>query len=161
MSMMLISPWSRPLRNGKENPKNYPYWEELVALLKEHTNFHITQIGVGDEKRIKGIDKYMFDMSLENVWNVTKDMDVWIAVDNFLQHMCAYHNKPGIVIFGPSDPELFGYKQNTNLLKDRKYLREQQFWLWEQCDYNAEAFLSPEDVYESIKNFMMKAGKRI
>jgi hypothetical protein len=58
--------------------------------------------------------------------------------------------KPGIVLWGQSDPLIFGHPENNNLLKDRKYLREKQFWWWEQCDYNAEAFVRPEEIIKHL-----------
>ena len=46
--MILIHPYAKPLKNGKENPKNYPYWEELISLIYEP----IIQIGVEGEKHL-------------------------------------------------------------------------------------------------------------
>jgi len=33
--MILISPYSKKLTNGKVNPKNYPYWKEVIAGINE------------------------------------------------------------------------------------------------------------------------------
>jgi hypothetical protein len=74
----------------------------------------------------------------------------WIGVDSFFQHFCWDLGKPGIVIWGQSDPNIFGHPENINLLKDRKYLREKQFWLWEQAEYNEEAFVLPVAVLKHL-----------
>ena len=52
-----------------------------------------------------------------------------------------------------SDPVIFGHPENVNLLKDRKYLREKQFWLWEQCEFNADAFVTSDVVLEALESF--------
>ena len=33
--MILIAPYSKPLRTGGNNPKNYPYWKELISQIQE------------------------------------------------------------------------------------------------------------------------------
>ena len=48
--MIIISPYSKKLISGKENPKNYPYWEELIASIDEP----IVQVGIAGEKQLVG-----------------------------------------------------------------------------------------------------------
>ena len=91
------------------------------------------------------------NLSFNEIVRLINESDAWISVDSFLQHLCAYHRlKRGIVIFSQSDPKIFGYTRNINLLKDRKYLRDKQFWLWEQCEYNKEAFVTDEEVLKAV-----------
>ena len=146
--LILISPWSKPLKNGKENPKNYPWWKELVKLLKID-GFYIIQIGILGEKDI-GADEQRFNLSLEELEILINNCFIVLSVDSFLQHFCWYIKKRGIVIFGKSDPLIFGHESNINLLKDRKYLRKNQFWTWEEETYDPEVFVSPEDIMRAI-----------
>lgn len=46
--MIIISPYSKALRNGKTNAKNYPYWKELIELIKEP----IVQVGIDGEEQL-------------------------------------------------------------------------------------------------------------
>ena len=46
--MILISPYSKQLTNGKTNPKNYPYWDEVISQIQEP----IIQIGIEGEKQL-------------------------------------------------------------------------------------------------------------
>ena len=48
--MIIISPYSKKLENGKMNPKNYPYWKELISLLLKSET--IIQVGTIDEKHL-------------------------------------------------------------------------------------------------------------
>lgn len=144
---IIISPFSRLMRNGKRNPKNYPYWEGLVELLNK--NNRTIQIGMLGEKEIGASEEY-FNLSLKQIEKLIKQSDIWISVDNFLPHFCNHLNKRGIVIFGRSDPEIFGYKQNINILKDRKYLREYQFDIWEKIDFSRDCFLKPKELLERV-----------
>ena len=45
--MIIIAPYAQKLISGKENPKNYPYWEELIKQIDEP----IIQVGVVGEKQ--------------------------------------------------------------------------------------------------------------
>jgi ADP-heptose:LPS heptosyltransferase len=147
---ILISPFAQNLRNGKDNPKNFPYWPELVKLLRDG-GFEVIQIGAAKDTPIEGKTVFKQNLKLKEIANLIKECDVWISVDSFLQHLNQYYTKKrGIVIFSQSDPKHFGYPLNNNILKDKKYLREKQFWLWEQCEYNKDAFVTAEEVYINV-----------
>ena len=149
--MILISPYAKPLRNGVANhPKNYPHWQEVVSGLNGE---EIIQIGAGDEKAISPKVKMMKNLSFIAIEGLVRQCRIWISIDTFLPHLAHHVGKPGIVLWGQSDPNIFGYKENINLLKDRKYLKPNQFLIWEQCEYNADAFVSPQMVIDAIGNY--------
>ena len=141
---VVISPWSHKFHNGKENPKNFPYWDELVKDLKK-IGCYIIQIGVAGEKMLE-VDEVILNASYERLEALLNQADTFISVDSFFPHFAHYHGKHGIVIFSQSDPNLFGYSENVNILKSRSYLRKEQFWLWTQAEYNKDAFVSSKDV---------------
>lgn len=151
---ILISPYSKPLRDGKRNPKNWPYWNTLIRSLKSEGH-RVVQVGQGSEEKLQGVDAYVFDRPFSELKTRIHGCDLWISVDNFFHHLGASIGKKGIVLWGQSDPEIFGHPGNLNLLKDRKYLRlgVQQFWLWEQCDYQEEAFVGPEVVLKAVREW--------
>jgi len=142
--MIIISPYAQKLRNGKENPKNYPYWKELVSLINEP----IIQVGVKDEEQL--VDDFRQNLSLAELNVLVHQCRTWISVDSFFQHFAWDIGKYGIVLWGQSDPLVFGHPQNINLLKDRIYLREKQFWMWEQCEYRENVFEDPKKVLEYV-----------
>lgn len=148
---IIISPFSKPLRNGKKNPKDYPFWSDLIfSLGMTYRKHDIIQIGKsGEEKLLK--DEYCkFDLSFADLLDLTKKAAIFISVDNFYPHFCHYYNIHGMVIFSQSNPELFGYKENYNLLKDLKYLRSNQHDIWEATEYVEEAFVRPEYVLQKM-----------
>ena len=145
--MILIFPYAKPLLNGEENPKNYPYWSKLIKMLEE-AGHHIVQAGIMGEKKLA--DDFRLNLSIEELSKLILEADHWISVDSFAQHLAWSLGKPGIVIFSQSDPNIFGHKENINILKDRKYLREKQFWLWSQTVYQLDAYVSPEEVFKRI-----------
>ena len=156
MKKIIISPYSRKLRNKEgNNPKNYPYWSEVVKKLKEN-NVYIAQIGVKGEDRIELVDEFLVNLSLKQLEQLVLEYDIWISIDNFFHHLGYLLEKQGIVIFGQSDPLIFGHKININLLKDRKYLRKDQFGMWESVEYIKECFVESSEVVERILNQLEK-----
>lgn len=151
---IIISPWSHknPKDPKKENPKNYPYWHQLVSLLKKQ-KYHIIQIGVDGEEKIKDVDEYKFNLSFPELEELTHSCDLFIGVDNFYQHFCnsIEPKKKGIVLWGRSDPKIFGYNYNENLLKSTKNLRKLQFDIWWNEKYVADIFVAPQLVLSTIQ----------
>lgn len=144
--MIIISPFSRILPNGKPNPKNYTYWKELVALIDQP----IIQVGVDGEEQL--VPNFKKNLSIPELSTLIGECNTWISIDSFFQHLCWDLGKPGIVLWGQSDPLIFGHPENINLLKSRDYLRKEQFWLWEQAEYRTDCFVEPLEVLKHLKN---------
>jgi ADP-heptose:LPS heptosyltransferase len=142
--MIIISPYAKKLQNGKENPKNYPYWKELIGLISEE----IVQVGVDGETQL--VDDFRTNLSLIQLRQLIKECRIWIGVDSFFQHLAWSESKLGIVLWSVSDPLIFGHKENTNLLKDRVYLAENQFLWWDFIEHDSNKFVLPEEVIKFL-----------
>lgn len=147
-----IAPYAKPLKNGNDNPKNYPYWASVVDGLCEE--YDMVQLVFTGERIIHKTTVFEYT-KLTAVEEVLHDCVAWISVDNFLPHM-VYNNKgvKGVVIWGKSDPLLFGYPEYVNLLKDRKNLRAKQFYIWDDERYDPNVFVKPAKVVEAVKKIL-------
>lgn len=142
--MIIIAPFAKQMKNGMPHAKDFPFWNELLDMIKEH----VIQIGIeGEQQLTKDFKK---DLTIGEIENLIRTCRTWISVDSFLPHMAKHLCKPGIVLWSRSDPNIFGYPENINLLKDRKYLRKNQFAIWEVVVLNPETFVSPEIVYQAL-----------
>lgn len=146
--MILLAPWAKKLRVDKPHPKNYPYWPEVVKEINEP----IIQIGIEGEVQL--VDDFRKNLPMNELTDLVGQCKTWLSVDSFFQHFCWDLGKPGIAIWGPSDPLIFGHPENVNLLKDRSYLRPNQFWWWEQCDFNKDSFVEPKVVLDALQKFI-------
>jgi hypothetical protein len=142
--MILIAPFARKMRNGMPHAKDYPFWSELLKMIKEP----VVQIGVTGEKRLT--KDFRKDLELPELEKLVMECRTWVSVDSFLPHLAKHLGKTGIVLWSLSDPDIFGYPENVNLLKDRTYLRSDQFAIWEAVTLNPEAFVGPEVVYAAL-----------
>ena len=142
--MIIISPYAKALKSGKTNPKNYPYWKELIRLIDEP----IVQVGIEGEEQL--VPDFRKNLSLKELEILVNDCKTWISCDSFFQHFCWDRQKYGIVLWSVSDPLIFGHPENINLLKDRNNLVQNQFLWWEHTEHDADKFVSPEIVIESL-----------
>ena len=91
--MIILSPYSKALRNGKPNPKNYPYWEEVLKSISEP----VIQIGVTGEKQI--CEDFRENLSFDELRELLKECRTWLSCDSFFQHLAWREGKKGIAIF--------------------------------------------------------------
>jgi ADP-heptose:LPS heptosyltransferase len=142
--MILISPYSKKLVNGKQNPKNYPYWKELIKLIDEP----IIQVGIDGEEQL--VPEFCKNLPIARLKELIAECRTWIGCDSFFQHLAWDCKKPGIVLWSVSDPLIYGHSENINLLKSRDYLATNQFLWWDFTEYNLDAFVLPEEVVKFI-----------
>lgn len=144
--MILIHPHGRKMRNGQVNPKSYPHWAELLPRLVSLD--HVAQIGLPGETPL--VDDFVTGLSLREISALLRFCTLWLSIDSFMPHLAHHIPKPGVVLWGPSDPIIYGYSENMNLLRGRQYLRPNQFGPWEECQYSVEAFQPAEHVFSRI-----------
>ena len=109
----------------------------------------IIQVGVEGEEQL--VNDFRKNLSINELCELLKECRTWISCDSFLQHLGWDQGKKGIVLWGPSDPLIFGHPENINLLKDRSYLVKNQFIWWEATEHQNERFVEPHIVLEYLK----------
>lgn len=148
---ILISPYSAKLKSGKENAKNYPWWNNFIdhCMSYKEESYYFVQVGVTGEKPLENIKEFYFDRTESELIELVNRVDLFMSVDNMFPHLCATNGIfGGMVIFGPSDPRIFGYDKNINVSLHRKFLREDQFGSWENVRFNEDLFPFAYNLYD-------------
>jgi len=125
--------------DSKFKAKEYPYMTELVKMLNDSGHEVIYA------KSITGF------YTLDELNELILSCDTYIAVDSFFQHYAWYLGKKGIVLFGKSDPRIFGHSENINLYKKDR-LRKFQFLYWKNEIQELDDWVSPHIVLTQILN---------
>lgn len=146
--MIIIAPYAKKLRNGKRNPKDYPYWNELIKMIQEP----IIQIGIDGEEQL--VDDFRKNLSIDELKGLLDECKTWIGCDSFFQHLAWSQKKKGIVLWSVSDPLIYGHPENINLLKDRSCLSINQFFWWEFTEHQSEKFVDPQTVYQHLTELL-------
>ena len=136
--LVVIAPSAKVQPDGRRNPKDWDKWASLVGALRVTApEARIIQVGVtGDTQYVEDV---RFNLPLSELEALIDSCTTWVSLDSFFQHLAWSRGVPGTVVFTQSDPRIFGHKENVNVLRDPKYLRAKQFWLWTQSYYMAEA----------------------
>ena len=111
--------------------RNYKEGQQVVNLLREALpDVNIIVFGHDNEQ-----EPLLNTMAFNNFGGIPKFVDKhdfmilakyclsFICIDSSLQHMCSNRtfNKKGVVLWGTSNPEMFGYENNVNLLSEYPY----------------------------------------
>jgi ADP-heptose:LPS heptosyltransferase len=136
MKTVLMARGVRPLRNGKPNAKLYPFFDQLSNLLKQE-GYEVIELTK--------------ELPLLELKALVKSMFTTICCDSFLSHFCESIGAQAVVIFGPSDPKIFGCKSNINLFKSKAGFRKDQFKVWEDEPCNDSIWVTPEEILTVIK----------
>lgn len=88
--------------------------EEIVKQIKSlYPQLTIINFSLPDEVEIAGTVKMDFNWP---IWfGLVENCETFIAIDSSLQHMSAAYNKKGIVLWGATNPNCFGWSHNVNL----------------------------------------------
>lgn len=145
---IIISPFSARYPDGQASAKNYGRWNEVIKGLKARGYF-VIQIGVEGEPDINA-DQRFNNLNFKSLISLLNKCHTWIASDNFFPHFAHYYGKKGIVLWGRSDPLIFGYPENINLLKSRSNLREEQFKWWRETPHDNSVFVDAKQVLDAL-----------
>ena len=142
-------------------------WKELVSMLVK--DFDVVQIGGPCEKPIEGITTNLTGQTnIRQVMALIKHSLTTISIDSFIGHVSPAVGKSGVVLFGRSNPYIFGHETNVNIwvdnsckLNDMFCGRPQSYWgdnkmikgttkLWECPDRSCMRAITPEMVYRKV-----------
>ena len=154
-----------------ESTKMWPlsHYDRLVKLLKKETNeYKIVQIGSSTvySKLIENIDiDLRGKTSLEEVKVILRHSSLHIDNDSGMVHLRhALHAGPSVVMFGPTDIDIYGYPENINIKSKNCHCFPCE-WItssWNLTCINTDnphiymRSIKPEDVMEKIREEFLK-----
>lgn len=109
-------PWVAicPSSNGSRKEMATNQWEELVAIMTAHRVAAI-QLGNKRDRYIRGAYNLLGLTTPAEALALLATMKAVITVDSFLIHGAFMQKTPAIVLWGPTNPTVFGYDVHINL----------------------------------------------
>ena len=99
------------------------YWQVLVKELTKQ--YDVVQVGGKEEMQIPGITTYLMgSTSIRQTAALLKNCLTYVGIDSFVAHCGAAVQKPGVVLFGRSNPYIAGHAISKNI------------WVKDSCPYN-------------------------
>jgi ADP-heptose:LPS heptosyltransferase len=131
-------------------------WAELVAQLPQYT---FIQIGHSDEPEVKGAIDWRGKTSLREALCLVKHATSFLGVDSIHSHATNAFDIPGVVLFGDSDPAIFGHDNNINIYKGLSCSPCFNVMWGSRCPYSNECMklIEVEEVKEAVIKQMNKA----
>lgn len=98
---------------------NMRCFEELTALIHdEYKDLEVIQVGAKENCLYKNMDKYIMGYPYEDVAWILKKSILHIDIDGGLVHLASQLGTKCLVLFGPTDKNYWGYKNNINISSD-------------------------------------------
>lgn len=117
-------PWGKKnvvISFSSESPRKMMHplkWHIIVEKLLSQQCFVIQVGGYGDIP-IRGAYSLLGVTTPLQICDILKKVDLVITPDNFIMHAAKYANKPAIALFGPTEPERYGYANHICLKADK------------------------------------------
>jgi ADP-heptose:LPS heptosyltransferase len=89
-------------------------WEELVKRMPDYS---FVQLGLASEPMVRGAIDIRGKTTFRSASAIIKNALSFVGVDSSFSHVTNAFNVPGVVLFGPSTPEVWGHSNNINLYK--------------------------------------------
>lgn len=157
---IIIAPYSASPRKKYDSNK----WTELVKILNSKGTL-VIQEGKEHEEYIKGC-YYLSGLTTPGqLISLIKKCDLVITSDNFVMHSAYLVNKPAIVLWGPTDPKVYGYNTHIHLKTNIKceqidecigYKHPQNYTIAcpLETDLHCVSRISIEEILSQIQPFM-------
>jgi ADP-heptose:LPS heptosyltransferase len=147
-----INPTSRTTKNQEWSLEQ---WERLVKKMPDVT---FIQLGLKDETYIQGAIDYRGKTSLRMSIAMLKYMKGFVGVETFLGHAAVAVDVPSVILFGPSNPAIWGYDSNHNIYKSCACSPCVDYLGADECPYNklCMSMIEVKEVENSIKEKILK-----
>jgi ADP-heptose:LPS heptosyltransferase len=144
---VIINPSTIFSKNKEWRPER---WDELVQSLPGYT---FIQLGLKDEEPlIKGAIDLRGQFGLRESMALLKHALCYVGVDSFLAHVTNAVQTPGVVLFGPSSPVIWGHPENVNIYKKVQCSPCIDILHKDECPYSRECMtgITVEEVREAV-----------
>jgi hypothetical protein len=118
-------PWGKKnvaIAFSSESPRKmmHPFkWHIIVEKLLDQRCF-VVQLGGARDINIHGAYSLLGVTTPRQVCEIVKHVDLVITPDNFIMHAAQLAGKPAIALFGPTEPERYGYKNHICIRADKR-----------------------------------------
>jgi ADP-heptose:LPS heptosyltransferase len=131
-------------------------WEELVQSLPNYT---FIQLGLkGEEPLVKGAIDMRGEFGIRESIALLKQSLCYVGVDSFLAHVTNAVKTPGVVLFGPSSPVIWGHPENVNIYKKVQCSPCIDILHKDECPYSRECMtgITVDEVREAVTEQVKK-----
>jgi ADP-heptose:LPS heptosyltransferase len=133
-------------------------WEELVRAMPEYT---FVQLGVAKDTKVEGAVDLRGKTTFRQGMALVKNALSFVGVDSSFSHVTNIYDIPGVVLFGPSTPVLWGHPNNINIYKSLRCSPCIDILLGTPCPYGRKCMtaITVEEVRSALLKQLGKMSK--
>jgi len=141
-------------------------WESLVQMIKRELKVQVYQVGGANDIKIANCNRHYTGVDYRLSVALLEKSSGFISVDTFLQHAGHAIGRSGVVLFGPSVPEIFGHESHANVChlescdRNRSCLKGKELkfqWLSHDFDCDTRACMKAitvDEVFTQVKSLL-------
>jgi ADP-heptose:LPS heptosyltransferase len=102
---------------GSASPRkewSHENWAALCRRLRA-ADFFVIQVGEARQRHVRLAYSLLGLTEPRQIFGVLRRADLIVTVDNFLMHAAHHLNLPAVVLWGPTEPEVYGYPEQCHL----------------------------------------------
>ena len=131
------------------------YFEKFIKEFKKnYPDYKVIQLGSYGAYKLKNVDQYFLGEDFEVVKCILKKSLFHLDIDGGLVHLATQLDTKCIVLFGPTQVQFFGYKQNINILAGGCH---GCYGLYGDINKCAKHLLKPTCMYSITPEIVMEA----
>ena len=104
--------------NADTNSRSWPrkHWIEFVCRFRErYPDIAVVQVDDGNAEKVEGASRYLFGCDINIIAHVLKNALLYVGTEGGIVHLATGLGTKCVCLFGPTQPELFGYDENINI----------------------------------------------
>jgi len=142
-------------KNQEWAPEN---WNELVRQMPEYT---FVQVGVNADEKVEGAVDCRGKTTFREAMALVSQARAFAGVNSSFSHSTNAFGVPGVVLFGPSGPTIWGHSNNINIYKPLPCSPCIDLILDRKCPYGKPCMhsITVEEVKQALLRQLQPAGK--
>lgn len=125
-------------------------WETLVRSMPE---YRFLQLGITGDDTIAGTEDLRGRTTLREAMAIIRRCSSFVGVDSALAHSTNAFGIPGVVLFGASDPAVWGHSNNINIYKQLRCAPCIDILGGSECPYGGKCMqlITPAEVKAALE----------
>lgn len=157
----LLSEYKNPVllhitsKTSKNQEWEHDNWDKLITSMPEYT---FIQLGVMAEAKVEKAVDLRGKISFRDTLALIKHARSFVGVNSSFSHATNAFNIPGVVIFGPAQPDIWGHPNNINIYKPLRCSPCLDLIFAAKCPYDKRCMssISVEEVKEALLSQLLK-----
>lgn len=158
----LLAPYKNPIlvhiTSMTSENQEWPMenWNALAASMPEYT---FIQVGLTREQKVENMVDWRGKTSFRETMALFYHIRSFVGVNSSFSHVTNAFDTPGVVLFGPSQPAIWGHSNNVNLYKPLRCSPCLDLLVKGKCPYGRECMhnITVDEVKEALLKQMSYA----